>query len=77
MAVFKLWQTQGGNKMRMRYCHTRLLNWNPCDVSWGYYSTKCSSTCRDEPMEENCKNIVDDDYLSCPTCGIPLKEVTK
>ena len=63
--------------MRVRYCRTVLQKLLPCDVGWADYSFSLteginSKGCHDEPMEENCNNIVNDNDLHCPYCGSKL-----
>jgi len=64
--------------MKIRYCETILQKVYPCDIGWGNSNcdgTNCTTkTCFDEPMEENCHNIVDDECLLCPTCGSLIKK---
>ena len=55
--------------MRKRYCETILQTAFPCGCGWGSTTETTTKTCFDEPMEENCINIVDDDRLYCPICG--------
>jgi len=60
--------------MRVRYCETQLQKLMPCGVGWGNSSCEKNGkinarTCHDEPMKENCHNIVDDNALRCPYCG--------
>ena len=59
--------------MRVRYCETILQKWFPCDVDYTSYSKDGSLSCYDNPMEENCRNIVDNDTLRCPICGGKIK----
>lgn len=59
--------------MKVRYCLTPLRGQNPCLVGWGAADKDGCRTCQDEPIEENCHNIVDtEDYYYCPTCGVCL-----
>lgn len=62
--------------MKMRYCQTVLESWKRCDVGWGNSSEEGVTSCWDEPLEENCHNIVNsEDILFCPKCGTALGSV--
>jgi len=45
-----------------------------CPVAWGSVGTEGLKSCYDEPMEENCKYLVDEEpeVECCPTCGTAL-----
>jgi len=58
-----------------RYCETARHKIVPCDVGWTGYTALGGRTCRDEPKEENCRNLVDDNEVqTCPYCGAVLKQ---
>jgi len=59
--------------MKIRYCWTTLHYRKPCDVGWGSANGEVIKTCHDDPMEENCKNIVNtENPVICPTCGTTI-----
>ena len=65
--------------MKVRYCQSILKQYRGCDVGWamvnsGAAFTARTSNCMDEPMEDNCNNIIDTETYRCPTCGKPLEE---
>lgn len=57
---------------RARYCKTVLQQLAPCRENWiespGTGTDPKPRCCHDEPMEANCKNVVDLRNLRCPTC---------
>jgi len=57
--------------MKIRYCQTKLYTY--CPVAWGSAGTEGLKSCYVEPMEENCKHIIETDdeheIEFCPTCG--------
>ena len=54
----------------IRYCLTERQKLLPCRVGWGYYGSNGYSSCFDEPQEENCRNLVDENSgQTCPYCG--------
>ena len=59
-----------------RYCETPSGKIDPCLVGWGAYSNLNSTkSCHDEPIEENCRRIVQEDGVQlCPSCGRELDE---
>jgi len=58
---------------RIRYCVTTRGLWYKCNAGWGSIGGSGMKTCNDEPMEKNCRNIVEStDPLICPTCGTVL-----
>jgi len=63
--------------MRKRYCDTKLEQLQPCNVGWCCYppNDSGSSSCTEEPMEQNCHNIIDTRYMKCPYCGSDIGEV--
>ena len=53
---------------KVRYCTTYLQRlWN-CPSGWVYMSTDGTNCCVDEPMEMNCRNIVEKDNPLFPIC---------
>ena len=65
---------------KIRYCRTNLQQIMPCQVGWGISTETLNKCCLDEPMEENCYNIVDTEDESipqyqCPLCGSLIKIV--
>ena len=66
--------------MKMRYCMTEKGKGSQCLVGWG--SINClpdglskMTSCCDEPMEKNCRMIIDRDIPQieiCPCCGTAL-----
>ena len=59
--------------MKVRYCTTIEQKWRPCDIGWGSVGDEGIKSCWDEPMEENCRRIVDTgDVAICPTCGTAI-----
>ena len=57
--------------MKIRYCQTKLQQIFPCEIGWAVYSARegGSRNCHDEPMEKNCRKIIDTNTIRCPTCG--------
>ncbi len=59
--------------MKIRYCLTAQEKLRPCDAGWGAVGSEGCYSCWDEPMEKNCKNIVDtEDVAICPYCGAAI-----
>lgn len=59
--------------MKVRYCLTTLEKLLPCGMGRGSTGDEGAKCCWDEPMEENCKNIVDtEDVAICPYCGTAM-----
>ena len=72
---------------KVKYCTTPLQKYFPCQLMWSLYNGVMPintldpnvrnapnvTNCTDEPMEENCKNIVDSELIKCPICGGGLK----
>ena len=59
--------------MKIRYCSTTLNKENPCLCGWLGLNYIESKSCHDEPIEENCRKIVDtQDIVYCPRCGTAL-----
>ena len=56
---------------RVRYCYTSLHKIYPRGVGWLCASNDGVEDCQDEPMEKNCRYIVRECDLKCPTCGKP------
>ena len=57
-----------------RYCQTILQKFYPCDIGWGMTDNTGTKSCYDEPKEQNCHNLVDENNLACPLCGQEIKE---
>ena len=66
--------------MKKRFCTTERGKWI-CQVGWG--SVGCTSngksefkSCFDEPMEQNCRMVVDEEdkpkISICPCCGTAI-----
>ncbi len=59
--------------MKVRYCRTKLEKLCPCDSGRGGAGGEMVKWCHDEPMEENCRRIVDtEDAAICPYCGTAM-----
>ncbi len=64
--------------MRIRYCLTEGQRLKPCESGWGSYGSEGCKSCGDEPMEENCRCIVDTDNKHfCPYCGGEIPKLAK
>jgi len=60
--------------MRKRYCETKLQKLIPCDSGWGAWSNIEKKDCVDDPMEKNCRNIIETDNMRCPFCGSEIEK---
>ena len=59
--------------MKIRYCLTAQEKLRPCGMGWGNAGSGWTKTCWDEPIDENCRNIVDtEDVAICPYCGTAM-----
>ncbi len=57
----------------IRYCQANSGKNPPCPVGWGNASIKGIKSCLDDPKEENCKYLVNEnDIYFCPICGSAL-----
>ena len=60
---------------KVRYCETKLQSSIPCGVEWWsgtrhpFLGPMILKSCKDEPMEENCRNIIEAKDGVCPCCG--------
>ena len=48
------------DKKRVRHCTTPAQAWKPCIVGWADWGEDVHS-CYDEPMEDYCRNIVEEE----------------
>ena len=57
--------------MITRYCSTRFhKEVMPCQLGWGAMDSEGFKSCRENPIKENCNNIVDlSKSFYCPYCG--------
>ncbi len=56
--------------MKIKYCLTEGQRLSPCESGWGSADSEGIKGCSDEPMEDNCRRIVDSaDIHFCPYCG--------
>lgn len=59
--------------MKIRYCDTTPQERTPCQVGWGSIDNTGLRSCTDDPIEKNCRNVVDtSDPVICPYCGTVL-----
>lgn len=45
--------------VKKRYCFTTPIGLNDCPVGWGSIDERGLKSCCDEPIEDNCRNIVE------------------
>ena len=54
-------------KLCVRYCDTGFQKGASCDVGWGTIDTGGYKSCHDEPVTQNCRNLIDLNHLTaCP-----------
>lgn len=61
--------------MKVRRCQSAIAKYGYCDAGWAMTpaATNSKASCMDEPMEDNCNNIIDTETYKCPNCGKPLE----